>query len=146
MPSPFRMSEAAALALHAAVYLASAHNGPISARRIAEALDASEAHLSKVLQRLAKARLVTSTRGPTGGFNLGRPGDRITLLEVYEAIEGPLDGPDCLFGRSVCAGRACICGNLLSDVHTRTRERLAGTRLSELDHVFAEGPRGGEAH
>jgi len=137
MSGPLRMSEAASLALHASVYLAFVRNGPVSVRRIAEALDASEAHLSKVLQRLAKARLVTSTRGPAGGFALSRPGDQITLLEVYEAVDGPLDGPDCLFGRSVCAGRGCICGDLLSDVRSRTRARLAGTRLSELGHVFA---------
>lgn len=137
MSSPFRMSEAAALALHAAALLASSPRRPLAARKIARALDASQAHLSKVLQRLAKAGLVTSTRGPAGGFALDRPAGRITLLEVYEAIEGPLGAPDCLFGRAVCAGRDCICGDLLSDVHSRTRRRLAGTRLSKLGHVFA---------
>ena len=140
MSSPFRMSEAASLALHAATFLA-ADSGrpsrPVAAREIAAALGASGAHLSKVLQRLAKAGLVTSTRGPAGGFRLARPASKITLLEVYEAIEGDLDAPDCLFGRAVCAGRGCICGDLLSEVHDRTRRRLAGTRLSELGHVFA---------
>ena len=137
MSSPFRMSEAATLALHAAAVLASGPRRPVAVWRIAKALHASHGHLSKVLQRLAKAGLVTSTRGPAGGFALGRPAGRITLLEVYEAIEGPLGAPDCLFGRAVCAGRDCICGDLLLDVHSRTRRRLAGTRLSKLGHVFA---------
>ncbi len=146
MSNPFRMSEAAALALHAAAVLAaearrskaSGQPGrPVTSRQIAEALGASEAHLSKVLRRLAQAGLVTATRGPGGGFRLGRRGDRITLLEVYEAVEGPLDATDCLFDRPVCAGKECICGDLLADVHERTRRRLAGTRLSELGNTFA---------
>jgi Rrf2 family protein len=143
MPSPFRMSEAAALALHAATLLAAesrADGRTLAARQIALALGASEAHLSKVLQRLARAGLVTSTRGPRGGFRLGRPAREITLLQVYEAIEGPLGAPDCLFGRPVCAGSGCICGDLLSDVHKRTRRRLAGTRLSQLGGIFAGTP------
>ena len=134
--SPFRMSEAASLALHAAALLASEPRRQMPARKIAEALGASHAHLSKVLGRLARAGIVTSTRGPAGGFALGRPAGRITLLEVYEAIEGPLSAPDCLFGRAVCTGGDCICGDLLSDVHARTRRRLAGTKLSKLGHVF----------
>ena len=137
MSSPFRMSEAASLALHATALLASGPRRPVAARKIATALHASQAHLSKVLQRLARAGLVTATRGPAGGFALGRPAGAITLLEVYEAIEGPLRAPDCLFGRAVCAGGDCICGDLLSDVHGRTRRRLAGTKLSKVGHVFA---------
>lgn len=146
MAAPFRMSEAAALGLHAAAFLArvprrageSGRKGRlVPVREIAAALEASEAHLSKVLQRLARAGLVGSTRGPGGGFRLGRPAESITLLEVYEAIEGPLDGSGCLFDHEVCAGKGCICGDLISDVHERTRRRLAGTRLSELGHVFA---------
>ncbi len=146
MSNPFRMSEAAALALHAAAILAGearrakaagTPDRPVTSRQMAEALGASEGHLSKVLRRLTQAGLVTATRGPGGGFRLGRRGDRVTLLEVYEAVEGPLDVTACLFGRPVCAGKDCICGDLLSEVHERTRRRLAGTQLSELGSTFA---------
>jgi Rrf2 family protein len=48
-------------------------------------------YLRKILQRLTRARLVRSERGRGGGFRLARPGNRITLLQVVEAIEGPVD-------------------------------------------------------
>ena len=132
-----KVSEAASLAMHAMVFLAGRPGRRVSTGDIAEALDVSEAHLSKVLQRLAKAGLVRSVRGPSGGFTLGRPGGKIALLEVYEAIEGPLAPLKCLFGRPVCAGEECILGDLLESVDKKAKARLAGTRLSQLSHVFA---------
>ena len=58
MPTVLRISDAAALALHAMVMLAEAPERRMSAKAIASELDASQAHLAKVLQRLAKAGLV----------------------------------------------------------------------------------------
>jgi Rrf2 family nitric oxide-sensitive transcriptional repressor len=63
MPTVLRMSDAASLALHGMVILAEAPERRVSARAIASELDASEAHLAKVLQRLARAGLVESVRG-----------------------------------------------------------------------------------
>ena len=105
---------------------------PISTREIAARFQISEAHLSKVLQRLTKAGFVESTRGPKGGFIIGKPIDEITLLDVYESIEGPLVSCDCLLGVPVCGDGGCILGDLLVTVNRQVREYLAGTRLSEL--------------
>ncbi|MCK5596268.1 MAG: Rrf2 family transcriptional regulator, partial [Candidatus Eisenbacteria sp.] len=85
-----RTSEAATLALHAAAIMASSPESHVTAAVMADGLSASEAHLAKVLQRLAKAGVVAGTRGPGGGFQLTRPGKEISLREVYEAIEGRL--------------------------------------------------------
>jgi Rrf2 family protein len=62
-----------------------------TARQIAESSGIPCEYLRKVLQRLTRARLVRSERGRTGGFYLRRSLDRITLLHVIEAIEGPID-------------------------------------------------------
>lgn len=62
-----------------------------TAHQIADATHVPVEYLRKVLQRLCRARLVRSERGRTGGFRLRRPIQRITLLEVVEAIEGPID-------------------------------------------------------
>lgn len=58
--------------------------------------------LSKVVQRLVHAGMVSSHRGTRGGFSLRVPGEEVTLLDVIEAIEGPTqmnlclgDGPGC---------------------------------------------------
>ncbi len=135
MANMLRISDAASLALHAAVMLAANPGKEVSTRRIASQLHASEAHLSKVLQRLAKAGLVTSMRGPKGGFMLQRQGDEVRLLDVYEAIEGPLVPNKCLLGTPICDGQ-CIFGDLLETVDRQVGDYLAGTNLSELTDVY----------
>jgi Rrf2 family protein len=47
----------------------------------------------RVLKRLATAGLLRTARRPTGGYRLGRPAGAITLLEIVEAVDGPLRGP-----------------------------------------------------
>ena len=132
MPSPLlRFSEAVSIALHAMVLLAGRAQERISTAQIASVLDVSEAHLSKVLQRLAKAGLTQSVRGPKGGFLIGAPAEAITLLAVYEAIEGTLEPSHCLFARPVCRG-GCILGGLVASINTQVRDYLAQTRLSDL--------------
>ena len=136
MSSPLRVSEAASLALHSVVLLAANGQEVLSTREMAQALEVSEAHLSKVLQRLSKEGLVRSIRGPRGGFVLGRPADETTLLEVYEAIEGPLVPSKCLFDTPICSGEKCILGGALESVHRQLREYLGGTKVGELVDVF----------
>ncbi len=139
MGNVFRISDAASLALHSMVLLAANEDQVLSTREIAATLQVSQAHLSKVMQRLRRVGLVESIRGPTGGFKLGKPGEQISLLEVYEAIEGALTATYCLLGTPICRGEKCILGDLLETVNRETREYLAGTSLSDLTDVY-EGP------
>jgi Rrf2 family protein len=118
--------------------LAGSPDRPVSTREIASTLRGSEAHLSKVLQRLSRVGLVRATRGPKGGFTLEKAPHRITLLEVYEAIEGPLSAGSCLLGTPICGGN-CILGDLLSSVNEQVKARMGNIRLSDLAGVFAEG-------
>jgi Rrf2 family protein len=135
MSSLIKVSEAASLALHTTVFLAGNSERPVSAREMAATLSVSEAHLAKVLQRLAKVGLVQSYRGPRGGFVLGKDGDDITLLDVYESIEGPFETSNCLFGTPVCNGKGCILGNLVENTHQEAKEYLSGMKLSSLTHI-----------
>jgi len=136
MANVLKISEAASLALHTMVYLAADDGRLATTHQISEVLRVSEAHLSKVLQRLGKVGLVDSTRGPGGGFKLGKSGEQISLLEVYEAIEGPLTPTNCLLGTPICSGEKCILGGLLEDVNRRVKEYFAQTRLHELTDVY----------
>jgi Rrf2 family protein len=138
MSSLLRISEAASLGLHVMALLSQDPQTPVSTRQASSAIGVSDAHLSKVLQRLAKVGLVKSVRGPKGGFVLGKPSDSITLLDVYESIEGPLEPNDCLFGTPVCSTGDCILGDLLATVNELVLEQLGGTRLSDLGHVYAK--------
>jgi len=130
-------SEAVSLALHAAVLLAANGDALVSTKQIASKLGVSEAHLSKVLQRLARMGFVTSVRGPKGGFRLGKSARRITLLQLYQAIEGPLPRQDCLFDKPICDGKGCILGEVLRTVNKNVEKHLATTTVSQLADVFA---------
>ena len=134
MTKLLNISEAASMALHTMVLLAVRQDKLLSTRDIASALNVSEAHLAKVLQRLAKAGLVRSTRGPKGGFALQKAPHEITLRDVYEAMEGPLRPTDCLLASPVCGNEDCILGTLLGRVNQQVSQYLAGTRLSEVQH------------
>lgn len=136
MSNVMRISEAASVAMHAMVFLASESGRVVPSKEIASMLGSSEAHLAKVLQRLAKAGLVSSTRGPKGGFVLKRPAREISLLEAYEAIEGPLEETRCLLGRPICHGGKCIFGDLLKQIDQRTKKYLTKNKLSHLTSVF----------
>jgi len=125
-------SEAATLALHAAGILAG-HKGSVSAHTMAEALGASEATLSKVMQRMVKAGLVTSKRGPHGGFELARPSKSVTLLEVYESVEGVIEVKHCLLGAPVCGKKRCPLGGLFEKVTREVTEKLSKTTLREFN-------------
>jgi Rrf2 family protein len=129
MATVLRISEAASLGLHAMSLLAEAGEGWTSAGGLAETLGVSEAHLAKVLQHLGRVGLVKSVRGPRGGFSLARPGSEITLLEIYEALEGPMAETHCLLGRQVCHG-SCLLGGLLKTVDELVRAQLSSTTLA----------------
>ena len=134
--SALRISEAASLAMHAAGLMAVDPKKRFTAGEMAARLHVSEAHLAKVLQRLHKAGIVDSVRGRGGGFSLRRAPDKISLLSVYQAIEGKLSGSKCLMGKPVCDGKRCIMGGLLGTVDTWFRAYLSGTKLSQLAGVY----------
>ena len=136
MSTLLRISEATSLALHSVVFMAGNPDRSLPTAEIARALNSSESHLSKVLQRLAHLGLVRSSRGPGGGFMLSRPADQITLLEVYEAVEGPLTPNDCLLDAPVCRGTHCVLGGLLATVNHQVAAYLAGTRVADLSQVY----------
>ena len=131
MSQILRISEAASLALHTMVFLATEPDKKVTTNLIATTLQVSEAHLSKVLQRLSKIGLVKSIRGPRGGFVIGKPPKAISLLDVFEAIEGPIESDNCLFGIPVCTG-LCILGGLVEKVNQEVKTHLAETHLDQL--------------
>ena len=77
-----------------------------------------------------------STRGPKGGFVLGKPNNEITLLEVYESIERPLGTSKCLLEKPICSGKKCILGGFVETINQEVREYLAGTNLADLVNVY----------
>ncbi len=129
------VSEAAALAMHGAVLMAARPGKPMTTREMAGELQASESTLSKVLQRLSAVGIAKAKRGPRGGYVLARPPGEAALLEVFEAIEGPLSTEGCLFGLPVCDGR-CMLGTLIDEVNDTVRRKLGGAKLADLTDLY----------
>ena len=136
MNNVLHFSDAASLGFHTAVLLACEPECAVKVKDAAALLKVSEAHLSKVMQRMAKAGLVRAERGPKGGYRLEPNPETVTLLDVLEAIDGPLVDHNCLFGAPVCAGGDCVLGDLPRRVNGQIREYLSETRLSQLTGVF----------
>jgi len=79
------------------LYLARRDRGePALIREISKATATTETFLSKIFQRLATKGLIRSRRGFRGGFRLARPARRITLREIVEALQGPIEFHRCL--------------------------------------------------
>lgn len=77
-------------------------------RDIASGVDVPAALLAKIFQHLSKTGLVRSYRGAGGGFQLGRPAKDISLLEIVEAVDGPVSMNRCIVDRGSC-GRETFC-------------------------------------
>lgn len=131
MKNIIQISEASSLALHGMGILAVARRR-MSIHEIAAATGASEAHLSKVFQRLVKEGMVRSIRGPGGGFDLARSPESITLLDIYSAIEGRPSSDTCLLRSGSCPFMSCIFGDLIENLTERFLGYLGDTTLSEM--------------
>lgn len=68
----------------------------VQLKALADAADAPEKFLAKLLQNLTRAKLVVSRRGPNGGFELAPAARDATMMQVIEAIEGPFALNVCL--------------------------------------------------
>jgi Rrf2 family protein len=132
MATAFKISDAAALALHAVTMLVQHPEAPLPTRTIAAALKCSEAHLSKVMQRLVRAGVVVSARGPKGGFKLAQAEGKLNILGVLEAIEGPLTSGGCLLNPPQCDGLECLFGALSTHVNSIVRKELLRITAADL--------------
>jgi Rrf2 family protein len=89
-----RISRTVEYSFSAAVFIAqNGEDGRVMAKKISEAYDFPTEYLLQVMQQLVKSGILTSKKGPRGGFNLARPAKEITMLEIIEAIDGPVIVP-----------------------------------------------------
>ncbi len=104
-----------------------------SAKDIAEAYHIPPQLLAKILQTLARAGLLVSHAGSTGGYALSRPAHDITAFEVIRAIDGPLFITSCITIHGTCdlAGH-CTIKEPLRKVNDSIKDLLNGIRIGDL--------------
>jgi Rrf2 family protein len=142
-----KRSEGVEWGLHCASVLATLPEGAtLNGRALAEFHGVSESYLLKHLKALAKAGVFEALPGPKGGYRLARPADRITLLDVVQAIEGKRPafrcaeirqrGPACLEPgayRTPCAVNAAML-----KAEAAWRDSLRSQTLADLVRIVAE--------
>ena len=87
-----RISRSTGYALLAVGYIAKnqKEQGIVLSQRIAKAYKIPLEYLLKILQQLVRANVLRSKRGPRGGFTLAKPPKKITMLQIVEAVDGPM--------------------------------------------------------
>jgi len=129
-----RLTARSEYGLLAMVEIAASGTRPVSARLISEHQNIPIKFLEQLLVALRRADLVTAIRGARGGFVLAGASSAITVLDIVEALEGPMVAPRCESDRGATCGRAGHCAAAV--VWHRATEALkavfADTTLAEL--------------
>lgn len=117
------LSNTCKYAIRATVYLSvySNPNKRIGIKEISEKLDMPSPFLGKILQTLAKNKILVSTKGPNGGFSLGRAAEDISLMDIVDIIDGTDIFDICLVRTSKCSSEK-PCG--IHDSVTSVRKEL----------------------
>jgi Rrf2 family protein len=111
--------------------------GRVSAREISDAYQIPYPVLSKVLQQLHGAGIISSVQGTKGGYTLHRPLEQVSLAQLVEIFEGPLGVTDCI-GQSLHAGGSCslthVCNvkSVFHGINQRIAEMLRNISLKEM--------------
>ena len=102
-------------------------------RDIAERQSIPASFVAKILTRLARQGIVQTQRGVTGGVRLSRPAEEISLLEVIEAIDGPVSLNLCVRGPDLCPlEQNCRVHPIWDLLNTDLRQRLQTITFAQL--------------
>jgi Rrf2 family protein len=100
---------------------------------ISEAMMVPKSFLAKILQKLVRAGIVRSFRGVKGGFRLGRAPSEINLLEVIEAIDGPIETNRCVLDPGSCElNRLCPVHPVWVEIKSDIEKRLRSWDFAKL--------------
>jgi Rrf2 family protein len=86
---------------------------PVAIKVIAENQDISESYLEQLFGTLRKAGLITSTRGAQGGYFLSRPPEEITVADILNVLEGPIEVSECLMDDEAPCSKMNYCATRL---------------------------------
>jgi Rrf2 family protein len=106
---------------------------PLRADEIADATGAPRNYTAKTLNALAKAGILTSSRGPLGGFSLAVAPERLAVAHIVDVFDAPRRVPHCLMGTGRCdPSNPCATHHKWSAVQAACRSPLLDTTVGEL--------------
>jgi Rrf2 family protein len=128
-----RLTRASSYALHAVVYMAlKKEDRPIASHLIADARGIPERFLLKVLKPLVSARVLRSIKGPNGGYQLARSPSDISMLEIVEAVDGPIRGQSPLSHNGTEHGLNHKLESICKQTADQIRKYLEKVKISDL--------------
>ena len=132
-----KLTKKADYALMAMKHLAECgSDGSLSAKDVSDAYGIPPEALAKILQRLARARLLQSQHGTNGGYTLARPANKISAFEVIQAIDGPLFITSCVTTRGEC-GQSDRC-NIREPLRNVNESIEAVLKRIKISHMRVE--------
>lgn len=140
-----KLSTRSTYGVRAMLALAMKHGaGPLMVKEIAERQSIPPTYLEQLMVLLRKAGLVTATRGAHGGYVLARPAGDITMAEIIEVLEGPLNLTECPSGVGCCGQPgACAMSEIYADASKALRhvfEKISLANLAERQRTKELAP------
>ena len=125
------LSNSSKYAIRAIIYLAlNDEQNKIGIKQIASNLDIPSPFLGKILQSLVKHKLLESSKGPNGGFCLGKKADEIRLIDIVQIIDGLDFFESCLIGLKSCS-------ELTVNTHCPTHDKYGPIR-EKIKELFEQ--------
>ena len=106
--------------------------GPVTLAAISERQHISLSYLEQLFGKLRRAKLVSSVRGPGGGYNLAQPTPQITVADIVTAVDETLDATQC-GGRENCHEETrCMTHDLWATLNEKMYDYLSSVTLADL--------------
>ena len=109
------------------------NKGPVNLGDISQRQGISEKYLWQVINLAKASGLISSTRGPKGGYTVAKPADQITILEIITALEGPIILVDCLDKAESCERNAsCVTRDVWAQIERSMKKAMSSITLQDL--------------
>ena len=117
-------------------------NGYIMLDKLTESAKLPREFMAKLFRQLVEAGILTSAKGPGGGFALARPPHEISLDQIMEAMDGPHRTDQCVVGLTKCTDQmSCPQHDLFKPIRQRLKSYLTSTTLADTSASLKEKKR-----
>ena len=108
------------------------HAGPVTLADISERQKISLSYLEQLFGKLRRNGLVSSVRGPGGGYNLARKADEVAVADIILAVDEPIDATQCGGKENCLDEQKCLTHDLWTNLNSHIFDYLRGVKLADL--------------
>ena len=127
-----RLTTKGRYAVTAMLDLALHDEGPVSLADIAKRQHISLSYLEQLFARLRKQELVSSVRGPGGGYRLSLPASEVSVAQIIDAVNESIDATHCAGAANCQGGDVCLTHYLWTDLSEKIHDFLSDISLASL--------------